>query len=310
MKKSILLYVFLVAELAVIILLCFQNGKLKDAQVNIDIPLNGLNDKYLSPGFDVESDDKKELDDKIIIYDNGIDTIEYPYIDAPLNDYDFENLTVDEMKKKMYYKDGQKAATFGIDVSQHQGNIDWNRVKADGVEFAIIRAGYRGYETGVIHQDSKFLENIRGAQEVGIDIGVYFYSQAINEVEAQEEADFVLGLLSENEITPVYPVVFDWEFVGDEDPARTDNLSPELMNKCCVTFCNAIKNAGYTPMYYTVVKDALFKYDLTELAEYDMWLAEYCRATEFIYDFKMWQYSCSGVIDGIDALVDLNLYFE
>ena len=256
-----------------------------------------------------EENDAGTIKEKIIIHDNGTQTVEYPYIDAPLNSYDFSNLTTDEKKKKMYYENNEPAAKFGIDISQYQGNIDWNKVKNEGVEFAILRAGYRGYETGILKTDSKFIEYAQGAGSVDIGIGVYFYSQAINETEAAEEADYVLNLLNENNISPDYPIVFDWEFVLDEDPARTDLLDKEMINKCCITFCEKIKAAGYMPMYYTNITNALFKFNMPQLSGYGMWLAEYSKSTDFIYNFDMWQYTCSGLIDGIDSLVDLNLYF-
>lgn len=258
------------------------------------------------------SDDEtsaEEKPEKIIIHDNGNTTVEYPYIDAPLNSYDFSGLVTDDRKRKMYYEDGEKKALFGIDVSQYQGDVDWSRVRDDGVEFVIARAGYRGYETGKLNADKKFLEYASGVKEAGIKFGVYYYSQAVNSEEAAEEAEFVIKLLEENNITPDMPVVYDWEFVQDEDPARTDGMDKGVLNECCDVFCSKISEKGYETLYYTNITDALFRYDMNRLDKYGMWLAEYAPSTDFIYDFRMWQYSCSGIIDGIESLVDLNLWF-
>lgn len=329
MKKRIPLYIIIAIESIAICILLFQNISIKNNTYDVIAggdPLQFDNssqkDTFTDPIQTTNSqnsnDSEKVIEqenesgsmiEKIIIHDNGTQTVEYPYIDAPLNKYDFSNLITDDKKKKMYYENNEPAAKFGIDISQYQGNIDWNKVKNEGVEFAILRAGYRGYETGLLKTDSKFIEYVQGAKSVDIGIGVYFYSQAVNENEAIEEADYVINLLHENNITPDYPVVYDWEFVLDEDPARTDLLDKNMINACCIAFCERIKNAGYTPMYYTNITNALFKYDMPRLSGYGMWLAEYAKSTDFIYDFDMWQYSCSGLIDGIDSLVDLNLYF-
>ncbi|MGN0666349.1 MAG: glycoside hydrolase family 25 protein [Huintestinicola sp.] len=252
-----------------------------------------------------------EMEEKnyTVIFDNGIDQIEYPVIEgATLNDYNMELLEINDKKRKVLYNEnGEKRSRFGIDVSSYQGKIDWNAAAADGVEFAIIRAGYRGYETGSLNEDKYFRRNIEGAKAAGIDTGVYFYSQALNEEEALEEADFLLSLLNESGADISLPVVFDWEFPTDEDPARTDNMTAEAQILCCKAFCDRIKSAGYDPMYYATVNTALFRYDMGELSDYSLWIAEYGERTAFTYDYAIWQYSCSGVVDGIDALTDLNI---
>lgn len=314
MKKNIIAYSIMAAELAAIIFLAVQNGKLRDDTYSKTDYLSAApeyTENKTGQSEDTESQIEQNEKEKIIIHENGNNIVEYPYIDAPLHDYDFSRLTTDERKKKMYYdENGEKAAVFGIDVSQYQGNVDWNRVKADGVDFAVLRLGYRGYETGKICDDSKFLDYVEGTKAAGIDIGVYFYSQAVNAAEAVEEADYILNTIAENNIHVSYPIVFDWEFVQDEDPARTDDLSSELINECCIAFCEKIRSAGYETMFYANITDSLFKYDLTKVSKYGLWLAEYSKETDYIYDFDMWQYSCSGLIDGIDSLVDLNLWFK
>ena len=247
----------------------------------------------------------------VYIYDNGIDLIEFPPVEgAALNDYDMESLsTLDKKRKALYGENGVKRSCFGIDVSSYQCDIDWERAAADDVEFAVIRLGYRGYETGQICEDRYFRRNIEGAAAAGLDVGVYFYSQAITPEEAAEEAEYVIATLAEAGIPVTMPVVFDWEFVTDEDPARTDGMTGDIQTECCKAFCDRIVSAGYSPMYYATVSTALFRYDMGELP-YPLWLAEYAEKTQFIYDYDMWQYSCSGVVDGIEGLVDLNIYIE
>lgn len=247
----------------------------------------------------------------VYIYDNGIDLIEFPPVEgAALNDYDMESLsTLDKKRKALYGENGVKRSRFGIDVSSYQCDIDWERAAADDVEFAIIRLGYRGYETGQICEDRYFRRNIEGAAAAGLDVGVYFYSQAITVDEAVSEAEYVIGTLDELGIPIKMPVVFDWEFVTDEDPARTDGMTGDIQTECCRAFCDRIAEAGYSPMYYATVSTALFRYDMGGLP-YPLWLAEYAEKTQFIYDYDMWQYSCSGVVDGIEGLVDLNIYIE
>lgn len=245
----------------------------------------------------------------ICIYDNGIDTIEFPPVEgAELNDYDMKNLAAYEGKRKALFDGkGMKISRFGIDISSYQTDIDWEKAAADSVEFAIIRLGYRGYETGKITEDRYFRRNMEGANDAGIDIGVYFYSQAITPEEAAEEAAYVIQTLSETDIPITMPVVFDWEFPTDEDPARTDGISGEIQTACCMAFCEKISAAGYSPMYYATINTALFRYDMGALP-YPIWIAEYAPECGFVYDYAMWQYSCSGVVDGIEGLVDLNLY--
>ncbi|MCM1577587.1 MAG: hypothetical protein NC078_02150, partial [Ruminococcus sp.] len=238
----------------------------------------------------------------VYIYDNGIDKIEFPPVEgAELNGYNMENLSTDGKKRKsLYGENGVKISRFGIDVSSYQCDIDWEKAAADGVEFAIIRMGYRGYETGQICEDRYFRRNMAGAAGAGLGVGVYFYSQAITPEEAAEEADFVIRTLEEVGVAVTMPVVFDWEFVTDEDPARTDGMTGDIQTECCKAFCEKTAAAGYSPMYYATVNTALFRYDMGVLL-YPLWLAEYAEKTQFVYDYDMWQYSCSGVVDGIEG---------
>lgn len=203
------------------------------------------------------------------------------------------------------YTAANAASHIGIDVSTFQGEIDWAQVKEAGVEFAMLRAGFRGYgEGGIIREDSHFIQNIQGALGAGLDVGVYFFSQAISEEEAREEAQSVLNWLSPYKIT--YPVVFDWEPV--EDPAaRTRDLDAETVAACAKAFCDVVEEAGHTAMIYFNRNQGYSVYDLAELGGYEFWLAGYTAIPDFTYAFQMWQYSNTGTVPGIDGPVDLNL---
>lgn len=194
----------------------------------------------------------------------------------------------------------------GVDVSSHQKEIDWQKVAAAGVDFAMIRVGYRGYDQGGLHLDTMWGENAQGALDAGLSIGVYFYSQAITTEEARQEAELVLSAIRSYNIT--YPVVFDWECVGAD--ARTYGTSSRTVTDCTAAFCQMIQDAGYTPCFYFNQSMARDTFRLRELLPYDFWLAQYSDAMTFAYDVDIWQYSNSGQVDGISTAVDLNFSFR
>ena len=198
-------------------------------------------------------------------------------------------------------------ALTGVDVSTHQGEIDWQKVADSGVDFAIIRAGYRGYgQEGKLLQDENFEQNIRGALNAGLDVGVYFFSQAISPEEARQEANFVLAVLKETELQ--MPVVFDWEYVSAD--ARTGNMDRRTLTDCALTFCQVMEDAGYEVMLYFnqhLAQDFLI---LEELLAYDFWLAMYTDEMTCPYRIRMWQYTEEGSVPGISGNVDINLWLE
>ncbi|MCR5419122.1 MAG: N-acetylmuramoyl-L-alanine amidase [Lachnospiraceae bacterium] len=209
-----------------------------------------------------------------------------------------------EGRQKTY--DGGKAI-FGIDVSKFQGDIDWQTVAASGVKFAIIRMGARGYETGELVTDDKFLQNIEGATEAGIKVGVYFFSTAVTAKEAVEEANYVIDAVAGYQLA--MPVVLDTEIVLAEG-ARNADVTPAQLTEVSKAFCDRIKAEGLTPMIYSNAKRFTTRLYLEQLEEYDKWLADYREKPDYPYDFKMWQYSETGSVPGISGNVDLNLYFE
>ncbi len=195
----------------------------------------------------------------------------------------------------------------GVDVSRYQGDIDWNKVKEFGMEFAIVRVGGRFINSGGLYDDRLYRENIEGALEAGLDVGVYFFSQAISEEEGIEEAEYVLSLIEGYDLT--MPVVMDWEPLGG-DEARTYGVEPKEITRAIRGFCGRIREAGYEPMIYFNSHSAYARMDLRELTDIKFWFAQYNDVPTFYYHFDMWQYSDQGMVDGINGEVDLNLYFR
>ena len=228
---------------------------------------------------------------------------------VPKHNYNWENVKSSKNGLKYYTENGKKASYEGIDVSSHQKDIDWAKVKAAGIDFAIIRVGFRGYGTGAILIDEYFTKNIEGALAAGIKVGVYFFSQALNETEAIEEAELVIEQLKKYKSKITYPVVYDAEDISN-DTARTDGLLGAQITSNCIAFCEKIKEAGYTPMIYANKRWFLTRLDLTRLTDYDMWHAAYVDAPDTPYMYTMWQYSASGKVDGISGTVDLNISFK
>ena len=221
--------------------------------------------------------------------------------------YDWTKLDSSDPNNWVYYdEDGKVASIKGIDVSKYQGVIDWKKVAKAGVKFAMIRMGYRGMNEGTLELDPYFEANMQGASEEGINIGIYFFSQAISVEEAEEEANYVAGVLSRYEIT--YPVVFDTEKVTTYN-ARANDLSMKERTDICIAFCEKIAKQDYIPMIYANTKYMIMGIDLTRLEKYDKWYAYYNPDITFPYDFEMLQYSDTGTIPGIKGSVDLNISF-
>lgn len=203
-----------------------------------------------------------------------------------------------------YEGDSRYTYRLGIDVSYHEGDIDWEKVKSDGFSFAIIRIGARGYGSeGKVFLDEKFHTNIQNAQKAGLDVGVYFFSQAINEAEAKEEAEFVLANLKGYKLD--LPVVYDPESILN-DTARTDNVSGEQFTKNTVLFCEMIENAGYEAMIYSNMLWEAYKFDLSQLADYPIWYADYEAIPQTPYHFEFWQYTDTALIDAVTEGLDNN----
>lgn len=196
----------------------------------------------------------------------------------------------------------------GVDVSEHQHEIDWAQVAASGVDYAYVRLGYRGYTEGGLFEDPYFRTNVEGALANGLQVSVYFFSQAISVQEAIEEAEFVLERIKDYNIT--LPVVYDWEKINGETAARTDNLDFSILNDCAVAFCDTVKNAGYAPAIYFNRHLGYYGYDLSRMTDYDFWFAlPESPFPNFYYAVDMWQYSFTEQVPGIAEPTDMNLMF-
>lgn len=228
-------------------------------------------------------------------------------IDAEAEDTEIADALEDADKteiKKLQNTTGNSRV--GIDVSKWNGDIDWDKVKNAGVEFAIIRAGYRGSSTGSLVEDPYFAANMKGAKASGMLVGVYFFTQAVNEVEAVEEASAVLQLIREYQLD--YPVFIDTEGAGGS--GRADNLDVETRTLVCEAFCRTIENAGYHAGVYASrnwYNNRLYADRLD--SQYCVWLAEYRSVPLYQGYYQLWQYTSKGKIDGISGNVDMNISY-
>lgn len=204
----------------------------------------------------------------------------------------------------MSYKGNGYTAELGIDVSDHNGTIDWNAVKDMGVQFAFIRAGYRGYTEGGIHEDAQFRTNIVAARKAGIPVGTYFFSQAISEEEAIEEAEYVLDLVKDYGLQ--LPIVYDPETIAD-DSARTTGLSKEQLTANALAFCNTITEAGYEPCLYVNNMWQAYSLQMEQFNNIQIWLADYRDQPQSPYHYEYWQYSYAGNGSKVGSDTDIDM---
>ncbi len=228
-----------------------------------------------------------------------------PYLTK--NTYDFTKME-DKAGLKRYMENGKKVSYVGTDISKQTGSVNFASLKAAGVDFVMIRLGGRGYSSGQITLDENFKENIEGAIAEGLDIGVYFYSQAISQDEAIEEVNFVVNNLEPYRAHIKYPIAFDMEFVAN-DEARIDGLSREDRTTIATYFLDGVKAAGYVPMIYGDKEWLIKEVDLAKLQNYDVWLTQEEDIPDYPYQYAMWQYSTKGVLNGIKGDANLNICF-
>ena len=234
--------------------------------------------------------------------DIGEATLPDPTLPPPeANPYD----AADFVYENGYLKCTAGESVLGIDVSAHQGTVDWEQVKAAGIEFVMIRVGYRGYRTPKIHEDPYAQANYEGAKAAGLKVGAYFFSQAVHKFEAKTEAQFMLKVVADWELD--MPLVYDWEYVNDT--ARTSKMDARTVTDCTKMFCEVIAAAGYQPMVYFNTHQAREHLFLPELTDYPFWLAMYTDQMTYAYKVRMWQYTDQGKVPGISGNVDLNLWF-
>lgn len=249
---------------------------------------------------------KEQIDytviDDISFMIKSVDEIDEAQEDTAINDAEL-NADGTESTKRLDAED----ALFGIDVSKWNKEIDWERVAASGVEFVIIRCGYRGSKTGALVEDPCFRKNIEGAEAAGLKVGVYFFTQATTEVEAVEEASMALMLCRNYKLA--LPVFIDTEGAGGS--GRADGLDADTRTAVCEAFCRTIENAGGFNAGVYASKNWFEKNLHTEdLTDYTIWLAQYSRTATYQGDYDLWQYTSAGTVDGIDTRVDLNMCYQ
>lgn len=259
---------------------------------------------------EIVSELKQEIAEKEKIIDESVNV----YIPARKlnagtilrNPYVQENFVFEDGFMAYYNENGEKISHPGVDLSYHNSNIDWQALAASPIEFVMLRCGYRGYTEGGIIEDERFREYAQAANDNGLNLGVYFFSQAITEQEAITEADYVIKLIEDYDIS--YPVAFDTEYVNDPE-ARTNlaELTRDELTDICIAFCERIKEAGYYPMIYASENWFRRELDMTRLTDYDLWAPQYMDTNDFLYDFTIWQHTDSGNAPGVEGECDLDI---
>ena len=283
------------------------------AQEEIDVPITVTREelnRYAMQSSAIWEFLQRFYTDTIIYRDDEGNYIYEPVnFELPLSDYNWDNLIqLDKTYKELeYIENGKILSIKGIDISRYQKAIDWAKVAADGVKYAMIRVGYRGYDQGGLVKDDLFDSNVSNALKNKVAVGAYFVTQAISVEEAVEEAKFVLANIRAYNIT--WPIVLDMED-SVSSSVRTASLTKEEWTDVAVAFCQTIKEAGYTPMLYCNIGWYMKKLDITRLTDYEKWFAQYFNRPFFPYEFWMWQYTNSGRVQGIVGNVDLNICFK
>ncbi len=267
----------------------------------------------LHSGDDAAKESVDPHEGQVYIYD-GVDWVWMtPLEGVPVNAFTKEDFSLSG--ETPYYLGTGYETLLGVDVAEHQYEVDWQQVKNAGYDFAFIRIGRRGYTEGGLFNDPWFEKNYQGAKENGLLVGVYFYSQAISEEEAREEAAFVLDRLNQRELD--LPIVFDLERVENEDAefARTRDLDMETRTDCALRFCQEVEENGYSAAIYFNRTVGYYGYDLSRLTDYPFWFALYLNPPElfwpsFYYKVDYWQYHDQATVPGIEGPVDVNMIFR
>lgn len=288
----IIVSVILIVVLAVVIIISQNSG---------DEPQNNTETQFVEHETEVI-----KKGEKITINDPLLGTIEIEAVEGfAKNLYENNNFIIDENGMMTYYIDGEVASCMGVDLSEYQNDVDFNKLKEQGFEFVMLRIGGRYYsEEGALYMDSKFFDYYEGAKDAGLKVGGYFFSQAKNAYEAMQEANYLLNEIGNLKLD--YPIAYDWEIIEGDD-ARTDSVTGDELTQCAIAFCDTIKNAGYNSIIYSNTALIYYKYDLSLLKDYDFWIADYEDHPSMYYNFTMWQYDIEGQVDGIEGNVDMNI---
>ena len=291
-----------------------QTSKIVSEKIYFNVDkIEGLGEEFPDMNSFVHENIRKYLNKAYIVFGDYLDPNCEMFKISPnvaRNDIDW-GTEFYNAENELYFrrfKDGQPIGKIGIDVSEFQKNIDWERVKGAGVEVAIVRVGYRGYgESAKMVDDPTMDANLNGANSVGIETGVYFFSSAVNREEGIEEANFTLERIKGYNITQ--PIIIDTERIGEGSGARADEISVEDRTAAVVGFCETIEAAGYTPMIYAS-RDQFVKYlDIDKIGKWEFWLAAYDTPV-FPYHTEAYQYTPYGLVDGIEGNVDLDVWMR
>lgn len=259
------------------------------------------------PSADIAKEDDPATDGlhTLIVHDNGEE--EWVSINQYLarNDYDYSGLVYQRPLMK-YYENNTRVSYVGVDISKTQDYVDFLELKRAGIEFVMLRLGQRGYSSGEITLDEYFMDNLKRATEAGLDVGVYFFSQAVTVEEAEEEAQFVVDTISDNEIQ--YPVVFAMDEIPNE-VSRIDSLDKMERTNIALAFMDVIRENGYFPMVYGDKEWLIQKLSLGSMTGYDVWLSQEKDIPDYPYQFVMWQYTTHGSVAGIAGDANLNICF-
>lgn len=258
-----------------------------------------------TPRETVENDPSTDGKHTLLQYADGKEewVLISPYL--PKHEYDFTKLVCQSDLMK-YYVEGKQVSFVGVDISKLQDYVDFVKVKKAGVDFVMLRVGARGYGSGQLILDDYFSDNLKRATDAGLEVGVYFFSQAITKDEAIEEANMVIENLGEYKLS--YPVGFDMELI-DNDSARIDSLSRSEKTEITKAFLDTISNAGYKTIIYGNKEWLIKQVDMSKLTAYDVWLSQHKDIPDYPYKFSMWQYSREGSIDGIAGYANMNISF-
>lgn len=269
------------------------------------VSLNPM-DGYVIENTKLMVDVKQKLD-YVVLTDISYLILHEDQVDASVEDTGEKNaLTEGDDSEKTDKEEFLSLGAVGIDVSKYNKEIDWEKVAADGIEFAIIRCGYRGSSSGSLIEDPYFADNIRGAKAAGLKVGVYFFSQAINEKEAVEEASMVEELCKYELLD--LPVYLDSESAGGN--GRADHLSKRERTDICKAFCQTIENAGHSAGVYASKNWLEGNLFADEFDQYSVWLAQYTAMPTYEGSYQIWQYTSKGSVDGISTKVDINVRYR
>lgn len=255
--------------------------------------------------FNAEPEQNEPTPERVQIFDGSDYVWITPEKNVPVSSLTVGDFGTDADGRPVYTGDEYKTQ-YGIDVSDYQGDIDWQTVYDSGVRFAILRAGGRYYGDGGLYTDSRFKENLAEAQAAGLKVGVYFFSQAVNEDEAIEEAKLTLGQIGDASLE--LPVFFDWETISG-DTARTDGVDGGTVTDCAVAFCETVKKAGFDAGVYLYSYTGYHCCELRRLTDYTLWFSAPGNSPNFYYRFDIWQYSFEGSVPGVPEKCDLNMMF-